>query len=160
MRYVLFIFGLCSWVNLNAQPNNYKHTTNNMVINRADATFKFQVAALPAKVKAKDKLTYYWYKSDKILETDGGYSGKLLNGDYKEYYPSKNLKTQGTFKNGLKHGEWKSWYDEGKLKEITHSKKGVLHGTYEIFDIEGQPSLESNYKKGRAPWFLYKLPWR
>src|SRR5882757_6884108 len=46
---------------------------------------------------------YNWYSSNQIKQTQGGYSGKLLNGQYNEFYLNKSLKTQGNFDRGLKN---------------------------------------------------------
>jgi MORN repeat protein len=70
-------------------------------------------------------LLYYWYYADAIHTSQGGYSGKLLNGSYMEYYPDKNLKEQGYFKKGLKDGDWKSWDDSGKIISETNWKNGI-----------------------------------
>ena len=56
-------------------------------------------------VHAKKDLFYAWYQANAIHSTQGGYSGKLLNGQYTEYYPNKNLKEQGAYKNGFKNRE-------------------------------------------------------
>jgi len=75
-------------------------------------------------LQAKSGLFYYWYEANEIHMTQGGYSGKLLNGVYTEYYKNKNLKTQGGFKNGLKDGHWKSWNTDGVLLSDTDWKHG------------------------------------
>src|SRR4051812_435661 len=51
--------------------------------------------------------SYYWYGSNAVHITQGGYSGKLLHGKYQEYYPDKSLREQGEFQKGLKEGTWK-----------------------------------------------------
>jgi antitoxin component YwqK of YwqJK toxin-antitoxin module len=74
----------------------------------------------------KSNLFYYWYEANVIHNTQGGFSGKLLNGSYIEYYPNKNLKEQGTFKKGLKTGAWKSWNEDGTLAINSIWKNGIL----------------------------------
>ncbi|HEY2583461.1 MAG TPA: hypothetical protein VGI43_16735 [Mucilaginibacter sp.] len=69
---------------------------------------------------------YYWYSSNKIHFSQGGYSGKLLNGLYTEFYPNKNLKEQGAFKKGLKDGAWKSWNEDGTLNQISKWRNGAI----------------------------------
>ena len=41
-----------------------------------------------------------------ILVTQGGYNGRLLNGDFRVFYPNKNLKENGNYQFGLKEGTW------------------------------------------------------
>jgi antitoxin component YwqK of YwqJK toxin-antitoxin module len=80
------------------------------------------VSSAPA---IKSNLYYFWYSANKIHSTQGGYSGKLLNGRYTEYYLNKNLREQGSFKKGLKEGLWKSWNEDGKLMHETYWKNGI-----------------------------------
>src|ERR1700744_5503516 len=54
----------------------------------------------------EDDRFYFWYSANTIHSTQGGFSGKLLNGSYTEYYPDKSLKQQGIFKAGLMMGKW------------------------------------------------------
>jgi antitoxin component YwqK of YwqJK toxin-antitoxin module len=82
-----------------------------------------QVASLPS---TKSNLFYYWYSANSIHSTQGGFSGKLLDGEYDEYYPDKGLKEQGLFKKGLKSGTWKDWNADGTLKAEANWKNGVL----------------------------------
>ena len=76
-------------------------------------------------VHAKKDLFYAWYQANAIHSTQGGYSGKLLNGLYTEYYQNKNLKEQGTYKNGLKTGSWRDWKEDGTLLYQHKGKDGV-----------------------------------
>jgi antitoxin component YwqK of YwqJK toxin-antitoxin module len=86
---------------------------------------------------------YFWYSSNRIHSTQGGYSGRLLNGNYKEFYPGKALKEEGYFKEGLKDGIWKSWNEYGNLVEQYTWKKGLLSGKFIRCDekaISGNPA--------------------
>ena len=82
-----------------------------------------EVSSMPS---IKPNLSYYWYNANHIHKTQGGFSGKLLNGQYNEYYLNKNLKEQGLFKKGLKAGVWKSWKEDGTLIHSTNWNKGVI----------------------------------
>ncbi len=68
---------------------------------------------------------YFWYAANKIHSTEGGFSGRLLNGSYNEFYPDKNLREQGNFKKGLKDGVWKSWDEDGTLDSSSKWKNGL-----------------------------------
>ena len=89
---------------------------------------KIIVAALdptPANPKIKPVLSYYWYSAGDVHKTQGGFSGKLLSGQYTVYYLNNNLKEQGIFKGGLKDGIWKEWGEDGLLLKTTTWRKGV-----------------------------------
>jgi hypothetical protein len=91
---------------------------------------------------------YFWYSSNRIHSTQGGYSGRLLNGNYKEFYPGKALKEEGYFKEGLKDGIWKSWNEYGNLVEQYTWKKGLLSGKFIRCDEKGYIRQSGKYRNG------------
>jgi len=117
-------------------------------INYPDYTVKAEVFSEQKKMSVNENLTYFWYSSNKIIETKGGYDGKVLNGLYTSFYLSKNLKEKGTFKNGLKTSIWTCWNEDGKMNEITTWKKGVKCGRYKKYNNAGDLVSESSYKNG------------
>jgi len=98
---------------------------NKIRITTADRTIVADIDPVPSFPSAKTLLFYYWYSSNEIHITQGGFSGKLLNGQYTEYYPDKSLKEQGQFKKGLKNGLWKNWNNDGTLQATSNWKNGV-----------------------------------
>ncbi|CAM4116735.1 hypothetical protein SAMN06265348_103275 [Pedobacter westerhofensis] len=86
----------------------------------------------------KSDRQYYWFSGNQINMTQGGYSGKLLNGDYEDLYNNKNLKASGAFEQGLKTGVWKNWTEDGVLKDQFTFNEGQLDGTYVKYDIAGK----------------------
>jgi antitoxin component YwqK of YwqJK toxin-antitoxin module len=99
---------------------------NKVRIAETDKTILAEIYPLTANASIKPNLFYYWYGANLIHATEGGYSGRLLNGQYTEYYLNKNLKEQGTFKNGLKNGIWNSWNDDGTLQIVHTWHNGVM----------------------------------
>jgi antitoxin component YwqK of YwqJK toxin-antitoxin module len=95
-------------------------------ITENDKTVLAEIDPVSSNPRAKQSLMYYWYSANMIHSTQGGFSGKLLNGQYEEFYLNKNLKQQGTFKKGLKDGAWKTWGENGMLLETSTWKNGVL----------------------------------
>lgn len=89
---------------------------------------------------------YYWYSGNSIHTTQGGYSGRLLNGVYLEYYLNKNLKEMGAFKKGLKDDIWKSWNENGILTQFHTWKNGVKSGEFNLFDDAGKLKQSGTYK--------------
>lgn len=94
----------------------------------------------------KDKSFYYWYTSNQLSSTQGGYSGKLLDGNFKSFYAHKNIKEQGEFKKGLKSGTWKSWYSDGVLQQKVEWSSGLKKGAFQEFDAKGRLLREGYYK--------------
>jgi hypothetical protein len=84
-------------------------------------------------VKADPGATYYWYSMNKILGTQGGYEGKLLDGQYDSFYYNNNLKEQGFYKKGLPNGAWKKWDSTGTLSEITLWHRGYKEGKQTMY---------------------------
>jgi hypothetical protein len=117
-------------------------------INYPDYSVHANVLFDSEKIHAKIGYTYYWYTDNDIKQTDGGFDGKLLHGEYKSFYLNKNLKEQGIFCRGLKEGEWKTWFANGKIHEIIHFKNSLEHGSYEVYDEVGNMVSKSNFKNG------------
>jgi hypothetical protein len=84
----------------------------------------FEIKPVNSPPRARPDRTYYWYDAGTIQATQGGFSGKLLNGSYDQYYRDKSLKEQGAFHKGLKVGTWKNWNRDGSLATITKWDKG------------------------------------
>jgi antitoxin component YwqK of YwqJK toxin-antitoxin module len=94
----------------------------------------------------KDKSFYYWYTGNQLNITQGGYSGRLLDGDFKSFYAHKNIKEQGEFKKGLKSGNWKSWYPNGVLQQKVAWSSGDKDGAFQEFDARGELLREGLHK--------------
>lgn len=125
---------------------NGKKETYPIYINAPDQSIRAHVLAEPVKEQPDLSRTYYWYASNRIMETKGGFDGKLLHGEYALFYLNSNLKEKGIFKKGLKHGKWVSWYDNGQLKDITIWNNGKRDGMYRSFNELGQPVLEARFR--------------
>lgn len=105
---------------------------------------------LPAKYGKADKDRFYaWVSGNQIVITQGGYSGKLLNGDYRDLYSNKNLKEFGRYVNGLKEGVWKNWNEEGILTDSYHWAKGMKHGKFYKYDSLGRVVEKGKYRNNR-----------
>lgn len=100
------------------------------------------------KVPKRDK-SYYWYSTQQIRTTEGGYSGRVLHGPYTRYYTNNNLAESGTFKNGLKHGPWRSWYADGGQQKESTWKDGEESGTFRLWDQQGRLLEQGRLRKGQ-----------
>lgn len=116
-------------------------------INHPEGTVKANVLSLPTKNIINKSLTYSWYASNKIIETQGGFEGKLLDGLFTSFYLSNNLKEKGMYRKGLKDGEWMTWYEDGKIKAIKSWKQGLKSGSWKEFNSKGELLTEATYKK-------------
>lgn len=72
--------------------------------------------------------TYYWYKSQVVLGTQGGSSGQLLHGLFESFYDNKQLCQKGQYVKGLKQGEWNHWRRDGTLIKTEHWSAGKQSG--------------------------------
>lgn len=119
----------------------------NITVNYPDYTVKTQMLKDPKKIKLDPDLSYHWYISQKIMETKGGFDGKLLHGYYKSFYLTDQLFESGEFYYGVKSGEWKNWYPDGKLKEITNWKNGRKNGKYILYSDLGVLMATGEFEK-------------
>jgi len=108
----------------------------------------FYVSIDHKKIKHKDTVFYAWYKSKKVMFTQGASSGDILNGSYKKYFLSGQLSEFGNYKKGVKVGEWKTWDKDGFLITISNYNLGQLHGKNYGY-TKGKLSKIENYKKGQ-----------
>jgi hypothetical protein len=121
----------------------------NITVNYDDYTVKTQMLSHPKKIETKSELTYMWYASQKIMETKGGFDGKLIHGFYNSFYLNNQLKEQGSIRYGLKHKTWKYWYPDGRLRELITWKNGVKNGEYCIYNDVGQIMAKGNFKNDK-----------
>lgn len=129
-------------------------------ITLSDKTIAAELTANARDFTPKTDKTYYWYGSNAIHATQAGYSGRLLNGQYTEYYLNKNLKVQGNFKEGLKTGVWKKWDQDGRLTETAEWRKGLLDGdatTYAANDSVRVMHYRDGKIRGTEPSLLQRL---
>lgn len=123
-----------------------------------DAFLNYKVTAhyddhtIIAYVKPAEQLSlssdryYYWFAGNGVHVTQGGYSGKLLNGNYQDFYMNKGLKESGVFDEGLKKGVWKNWTAEGVLKDEFSFKNGIKNGAYTKYGATGNILEKGKYR--------------
>lgn len=121
------------------------YLTHKVIVNEVDRTIVAYVEPVKQVSLDTDK-RYYWFSSDQINSTQGGFSGKLLNGRYEEFYANKNLKEKGHLDKGLKTGIWKRWDEKGKLKDDYTWNLGSLNGIYHKYDSVGKVLETGKYK--------------
>ena len=78
----------------------------------------------------------------KILEAN--LSAGIINGAYKEWYPSGVLKEKGNFVNGKREGLFSSWYPNGKKKKELIYSNDVLDSISFSFFENGMIKKEHN----------------
>ena len=100
--------------------------------------------------KYSSKKNYYWFKSQKILITQGGSSGSLLNGDYESFYKNNQLAEKGLFKKGLKHGDWKFWGANGILIHQENWSNGIQIGKQLYYNDQGVLEKMILYKSNQV----------
>jgi antitoxin component YwqK of YwqJK toxin-antitoxin module len=115
-------------------------------ISESDKNISAEIKRFKSEPSIEQDRFYYWYSANKIKQTQGGYSGTLLNGLYQEFYLNKNLKQEGTFDKGLKDGTWKEWTEEGILIQSITWSDGIKNGNYELFDDKGILKQKGSYR--------------
>lgn len=93
---------------------------------------------------------YFWFKSQKVLSTQGGSSGSLLDGVYESFYKNNQLAEKGLFKKGLKHGIWKFWSPNGVLIHQENWSKGIQTGKQLYYNPEGIIQKTIIYKSNQV----------
>jgi len=143
----LFI-GISSINDISAQSVDWQQQVRDIMISYKDSIVKAQILLISENIKTSDNLTYYWYGNDEINTNMGGYTGALLNGEYKVYNLSRKLISQGFFEHGLKTGTWKYWNAKGVLKQTMEYREGLLNGELALYDAQGTQTEKRTYKNG------------
>ena len=149
MRYLLTIFLICGAMVASAQSYLPEYVQHRNTVNYSDHYITFFVRPLKEDIIPDPQRRYYWYSANDVRSTQGGFSGKLLNGPYSDFYKNKQLKEQGNFIAGLKTGNWRSWMDNGVLKEDSRWRKGLQSGPSLKYDNSGRLTSRARYSNGR-----------
>jgi hypothetical protein len=130
-----------------AEAQSYKKalSSQKVIINFDDHTIVAYTKPT-GKVSPQSDRYYYWLSGQSINVTQGGFSGKLLNGSFESFYLNKNLKESGSFASGLKNGEWNHWNDQGVLIGQYVWKAGKKSGKYINFNSAGEEIEYGSYK--------------
>lgn len=151
---ILFFFNFYLGFSQNfIEPGQMKSSI--IALDYGDYKVETQIIKKNKALTAEPDLSYYWYSPGKIIETKGGFEGRVLHGYYHSFYLNKQLKETGGFKLGLKQGEWKSWYPDGKLKEIVTWKDGRKNGAYLLYNDLGIKMAEGRFKNDRLDGKFY-----
>ena len=122
------------------------YLTHRVTLNQADQDIVTYVK--PVRLKhLQAAQQYHWFAKGQISSTQGGYSGKLLNGPNQAFYANKSLKESGHFAAGLKVGSWKSWTDSGLLREDYTWSAGKKAGSYVLYDSLGKVAEKGTYRR-------------
>jgi hypothetical protein len=92
---------------------------------------------------------YYWFAHGKINQTQGGFSGHLLNGSYHTFYENGTPMESGSFSAGLKTGIWRSWNTDGLLKQTLTYQNGRRSGDFAVYDEDGKIRQKGAYREGQ-----------
>lgn len=132
---ILFVIAIT--INCFSQLNKLPITTYHVQQEGKSLTFSIVESKNQKSKKFNINKTYYWYKAQFVISTQGGSSGTLLNGNFNAYYLNKQLAEQGSFDRGLKNGIWKYWDDKGKLTRLETWKNGIIKGMQITFYSDG-----------------------
>lgn len=128
---------------------DYKKKHFTFHIEKPDTSSSFDVCAVNPKIMAAENSSYSWYSEGRVLETKGGFSGRLLDGRFVSYYGNKNLRERGAYVKGRKEGKWMKWYSNGKINEVTYWRMGVKQGKYMLYNDMGQRMLNAHFKRDK-----------
>jgi hypothetical protein len=129
-------------------------------ITDSDRIVVAEIFPVSSAFKPRTDREYHWFQANRIQHLQGGFSGKLLNGTYTEFYPNKNIREEGTYKNGLKDKTWKFWTENGVLTKVTTWNDGVLSGKFMLFKADGTLEESGRYAESKlnGPVIFYEQP--
>lgn len=157
----VFCFFVCFFIikaNCYAQKTTDIGTAYHRIIYELnDTLYQFYVSNPDKNVRLIDDEVYFWYRPDTVLQTVGGFQGRLLNGPFTKYYPNKNIALKQTYAMGRRSGEERSWYSNGKLWTIITWSEGKRNGKFSIYDSVGTLIQHGQYKNDKLNGNIYVL---
>jgi hypothetical protein len=90
------------------------------------------------KIKPDDTRIYTWALGGQIQSNQGGYTGRLLHGDYTSINNDHTMREQGGY-----------WYPNGRMKKTVTWHRGILRGDFADFDEDGNVVRLGEYKKDK-----------
>lgn len=101
------------------------------------------------KISPNSDKTYTWYENNQLHSTMGGYAGKLLNGQFTQYFPNRSLSAQGLYVKGLKQGVWRNWYTNGNLQRESQWLANIEEGPFIRYNEQGDWIQRGYLKEGK-----------
>jgi len=144
---VLLCVLILSGVSLSAQEYKIPDTRTEKII-KGDTLMVFEVLLKSKDIKTQNDRFYHWFWKGEINKNEGGYSGKLLDGEFRKYLKTGEFCDEGFFWRGLKNGVWKTWDKSGKLTAEFRWKNGVKDGKQVIYGDHGLTIIE-RFRNGK-----------
>ncbi len=142
-RAVLLSIWLCTL------PTNAQDGTRRSVrLSLPDRTIQAHVRNNHKAIVPLADREYFWCIGQRIMTTQGGFSGDLLDGNYQEFHPNGQLRTKGMLSNGLRTGAWSEWNEAGRLLRVVNWKHGQMHGDVLVMDPAKGETQRTRYKRG------------
>lgn len=145
---LILIFAQLIFQSLNAQLKKGENLHRTVYISNNDTTYVANVYLVDVSVKTNYETRYHWFKNNELHSNVGGYTGKLLDGQFKKICDDGILIEQGSYLNGIKSGVWKNWNRKGDLLSIISYKQGLKHGFYKFY-ANASIIEEGNYKRNK-----------
>lgn len=131
-----------------------KEQTSRVTTVEADRSITAYVLPVKREPVVDPDVTYYWFKAGRIHHTQGGFSGRLLNGHFTSFYLAKNLKEEGYFKKGVRSGLWRNWRENGILERAAYYRKGQENGRFVRYDDSGVVKQTGRMKDGKLHGYV------
>ena len=153
----LFLTGFAS--KSSSQTSEYAKILDNRSITlHTENSHKLVFQVKELKSKPNYARTYYWYDARRTHISQGGYSGKVLHGQFTDYFPSQSLNKKGVFKNGYRKGVWTDWNEQGELLKWSTWKKNGETGAYTLYDGAGNLTESGTLSAGLKDGKIYEYP--
>jgi hypothetical protein len=124
--------------------------TSRITLSLGDSVQTFCLLAPEERLPQADlDRRYWWYGSGEVKSSQGGYSGRLLDGPYLLRTHEGDLLEEGQLTAGKRNGQWRGWYPGGALRGVRHYRAGQLHGPFEEYYPDGSLRREGRYRRGR-----------
>jgi hypothetical protein len=126
----------------------YTPKKSKKVIYEKGAQITLYVVYDTPSIKAKENISYSWYKNQSIKTTRSTYIEPLLHGSFQKHDRSSNLLVLGRYNYGRKDSIWTYFNKEGDLILKEDYRKGLLDGSYTSY-LNDTVLEKGRYRRGK-----------
>lgn len=152
---IVFLFLLCGQVIIAQNLPKWK-TADEITLVSGDTVFTFTVKE-PAGFTPSFSRTYYWFDQGQLHQSQGGFHGRLVEGELVARSRENGLIRKGNFEHGLKQGTWLDWYANGTVKSKVFWENSQRQGRFFEYTPEGKLAVKGTYKNNQLHglWIAY-----
>jgi antitoxin component YwqK of YwqJK toxin-antitoxin module len=153
-KFIFWVF-VISVFQTYGQSDFYCSQRRKIILAKDSVQHIFEIKTEMSQLKTDPFLTYYWYNKTGLHQSQGFYSGYLLDGEFMDIELSGNIIIKGALSNGLKNGIWVVNNKKDGIMQFQTWRNGVQHGKLEEYNSDHQLIKTCSFKNGlQHGWYI------